>query len=759
MDNRFGKYEILRRIGVGGMGMVYLAKDNVLGRQVALKILEARLQEDPNTVKRFLHEAKVSASLTHPNIVVIYDFGVQDGASFIAMEYLPGENLRTFLDRKPPFPFVQKLDVALQVAKALEHAHRNGVVHRDVKPNNIQLLPSGDVKLMDFGIAKVESADLTKTGVTMGTPGYSSPEQIRGHPVTPASDIFSFGVVLYELLSGRKAFTGADMAALLFKIVFEEAQPLEAQTADTVLPESLRALVARCMAKRAEDRYDSFAPVIAELRRLLRAYSEDGYTGSGPIPILETQTPVPGAKKWTPERGVEEVSPKAAEQPQTGDDSKSVGAKKPAPRRSAAGSAATRSTGEAQPTPSSAAEAAARSRTPPPVEGKTPAGAERPGARPKREPARPEGATPRPAGSRGRSVQEKPAKAPEVVEPEPAGDREEALPRRSRSFWLILVLGAVGMAASLYLVTNLAIWLVDSGPAATPTPAGHVSPTPDEEAEPPAVVPPPAQSPREAGPSPSRPPVVLPSDLTTRTPTESAAPSRTPVPPTVTHTPVPPTSTHTPVPPTSTHTPVPPTSTHTPVPPTSTHTPVPPTVTHTPEAPTETSKPTSPPRPTRTPRPTSPPPTETSEPTDTPVPPTRTPRPTDTPFPKVVLEGKNREPKTPEDATIQEMDGIRSLLSRYEAASEKLDASAIADLWPTLSSKQVDQMRKAFAGYSSQKVDITIGQVVIEGATARVRARVKRRIEPKVGRGVEDDREVTIVLKKIGGVWMLEDLR
>src|SRR5688500_3013890 len=155
MEKTFGKYEILGRLGVGGMGVVYLARDSVLGRKVALKILEQRMHEEERLVRRFLHEARVSAGLNHPNIVVIYDFGTEQGQSFIAMEYLPGETLRTYIEKKIPLTLGHKLHIALQVARALEYAHRYSVIHRDIKPGNIQVLPSGEVKLMDFGIAKL----------------------------------------------------------------------------------------------------------------------------------------------------------------------------------------------------------------------------------------------------------------------------------------------------------------------------------------------------------------------------------------------------------------------------------------------------------------------------------------------------------------------------------------------------------------------------------------------------------------------------
>jgi serine/threonine protein kinase len=261
----FGKYELLGLLGAGGMGVVYLARDTVLDRRIALKLLDRRLQEDPQVVQRFLNEARVAAGLNHPNIVIIHEFGKEAGVPFLAMELLEGEPLKTYLDRKTPLTPAQKLHVALQVARGLEYAHGRSIVHRDVKPGNIQIQPNGSVKLLDFGIAKVESLDLTQTGVMIGTPGYASPEQAQGHGVTPASDVFSFGVVLYEMLTGRKPFEADSPMALLFKICYEEAVSFRPE--DQV-PRELQELILWCFVKKPEERFPSLAPVVARLRPL-----------------------------------------------------------------------------------------------------------------------------------------------------------------------------------------------------------------------------------------------------------------------------------------------------------------------------------------------------------------------------------------------------------------------------------------------------------------------------------------------------------
>jgi eukaryotic-like serine/threonine-protein kinase len=285
MSQRLGKYELLRKLGAGGMGVVFLAEDRLLGRRVALKVLDQKFQGDEAAIRRFLHEARIAAGLTHPNIVVIYDFGTEQATSFIAMEFLEGENLRSLISRRTPMSLARKLIIALQIAKALEHAHRRGVVHRDVKPSNIQVLPTGDVKLMDFGIAKLASAELTGQGVSVGTPNYASPEQVRSLPVTPASDVFSFGLVLYELLTYRRAFTGEDFAALVYRIVYEDPAPYEPQ--DELIPGSVRELVQRCLAKQAADRYQELQPILRELRAVLAEMSQRRLRSQEPLPSEE----------------------------------------------------------------------------------------------------------------------------------------------------------------------------------------------------------------------------------------------------------------------------------------------------------------------------------------------------------------------------------------------------------------------------------------------------------------------------------------
>ena len=221
VGRQFGSYKVLSLLGTGGMGEVYLAEDTSLDRKVALKFLPEFMQQDPTAKKRFLREAKSVAALDHPFICKIYQTGDEDDRSFIAMEYVQGQTLKEKL-AKGPLPLKEALETAVQMAAAVEKAHGKGIVHRDLKPSNIMLTPEGHVKVMDFGLAKrlvpaegggsqeqTVTGNLTKTGTTLGTLAYMSPEQLRGQEVDTRSDIFSFGVVFYEMLTGVHPFKKA----------------------------------------------------------------------------------------------------------------------------------------------------------------------------------------------------------------------------------------------------------------------------------------------------------------------------------------------------------------------------------------------------------------------------------------------------------------------------------------------------------------------------------------------------------------------
>ncbi len=246
------------------MAVVYKAKDTVLERVVALKLMNAQLFGVPEMQERFLREARAAASLHHPNIIVIYDFGQESGVPFIAMEFLPGQSLCRIIDKKLPLALPEKLDLALQIARGLEHAHQNSVIHRDVKPGNIQVLPGGKIKLVDFGIAKLASQHTTLTGRPIGTPAYMAPEQLQGKGSGIHSDIYSFGVVLYELLCYHSPYTAPDLAALIYKIATAPPEPMGA-IEDRLPPELLR-LVRNCLDKELGNRPASMTDVASALQ-------------------------------------------------------------------------------------------------------------------------------------------------------------------------------------------------------------------------------------------------------------------------------------------------------------------------------------------------------------------------------------------------------------------------------------------------------------------------------------------------------------
>ena len=264
--HKLGPYEVLSVVGTGGMAEVYRARDPRLGRDIALKVVNESLAASPELVRRFEQEARIAGSLNHPNIVAVYDVGIHDGTPYFVTELLEGESLRQRLARGR-VPLGTALDWGIQLAHGLAAAHRRGIVHRDVKPENVFITPGGQVKLLDFGIAKLaEEAragprDLmeatlhrdgggTRTGSVIGTPGYMSPEQVRGDPVDARTDIFSLGAVLYELLSGTRAFPGASLVESGYAILNEDPPPLPAS-----VPSGIGQVILRCLQKDPEHRF------------------------------------------------------------------------------------------------------------------------------------------------------------------------------------------------------------------------------------------------------------------------------------------------------------------------------------------------------------------------------------------------------------------------------------------------------------------------------------------------------------------------
>ncbi len=268
-----GHYKITRVLGRGGMGVVYLADDTRLKRPVALKFLPPGLALDEDIRKRFTIEAQAAAALSHPNICTIYEVDDQAEKAFISMEYVEGESLREKI-AKGPLPFDQVLDIALQVCAGLDEAHKKGIVHRDIKSANIMLTAKGQIKIMDFGLAKVAGAAMvTKEGSTMGTVAYMSPEQARGEAVDERTDIWSLGVVLYELASGKLPFGGDLESAVIHNIIHEEPKPLQAIAPK--VPEEFERIVKRALKKTADDRYGSAAEMLADLRKLQAALEKE----------------------------------------------------------------------------------------------------------------------------------------------------------------------------------------------------------------------------------------------------------------------------------------------------------------------------------------------------------------------------------------------------------------------------------------------------------------------------------------------------
>jgi serine/threonine-protein kinase len=252
------------------MASVYLAHDDELDRPVAVKILAAHLASEPGFYERFVREARMAARLSHPNIVQVYDAGEEDDRPYIVMEYVPGQTVADELRERARLEAVRVVDLALQVCGGLEHAHSSGLVHRDVKPQNLLLREDGTVKIADFGIARAaEATNLTQIGSVLGTAAYLAPEQAEGEPVTAAADIYSLGVVLYELLTGRTPYEFQSLAELVVKQREEPIRPL--RELEPAIPELLEAVVMRCLARNPDYRPAS----AAELARDLAAASPE----------------------------------------------------------------------------------------------------------------------------------------------------------------------------------------------------------------------------------------------------------------------------------------------------------------------------------------------------------------------------------------------------------------------------------------------------------------------------------------------------
>ncbi len=266
------RYEILSKIGAGGMSDVYKAKDHILGRMVAIKVLKQEFSEDINFVTKFRTEAQSAAGLEHPNIVNIYDVGSENGMHFIVMEYVEGITLKTYVEKKGQLSFKEATSIAIQVARGIETAHNKAITHRDIKPQNIMISTDGKVKVTDFGIAKAISSN-TISSDAMGSVHYASPEQARNGFIDGRSDIYSLGIVMYEMVTGRVPFDGDSTVAVAIQHLQEEMVVPSAYAAD--LPISYEKIILKCTQKNPERRYQTVADLLADLRQALVTPDED----------------------------------------------------------------------------------------------------------------------------------------------------------------------------------------------------------------------------------------------------------------------------------------------------------------------------------------------------------------------------------------------------------------------------------------------------------------------------------------------------
>ncbi|MFO8058408.1 MAG: serine/threonine-protein kinase [bacterium] len=271
-------YELLEKLGEGGMADVYKAKQNSLGRIVAVKEIKPAFAAHPELAERFKREAKTAAGIVHQNIVQVYNFGEpKKGGLFIVMEYVEGQDLKTLLAQAGPVPPMIAALIGHEVSQALAYAHERGLVHRDVKPGNIMISSRAEVKLMDFGIVRERDSDLTKTGAFLGTPSYMSPEQLLGDEVNPPSDIFSLGVVLYEILAGEKPFKADSDSTLSKKVRTEKQKKLRSLNRE--VPRRLQAVVNKCMNKKPEKRFQGGEELARALQKCMGSRSRDEFRG------------------------------------------------------------------------------------------------------------------------------------------------------------------------------------------------------------------------------------------------------------------------------------------------------------------------------------------------------------------------------------------------------------------------------------------------------------------------------------------------
>jgi serine/threonine protein kinase len=290
-EQKLGRFELVAEIGRGAMGIVYKAKDPMLERTVAIKTINMGMDKDGAEMyeKRFYQEARAAGGLNHPNIVTIYDIGKTENVCYMAMEYIEGPELRTLLLPGKPLTVQRALSIAAQVAEGLAYAHERGVVHRDIKPANIMVPDSGPVKITDFGIARMRTSNVqTQTGMMMGSPKYMSPEQVIGKRADHRCDIFSLGVILYEMLTGAAPFTGESVNAVMYQIV--NFVPPAPSAINPAAPGALDLIVGRMLAKALDERFQS----AAEIARGLRECEHQVYVAPSSTTTLPLATLAPG---------------------------------------------------------------------------------------------------------------------------------------------------------------------------------------------------------------------------------------------------------------------------------------------------------------------------------------------------------------------------------------------------------------------------------------------------------------------------------
>jgi serine/threonine protein kinase len=308
MADKIGKYEISEQIGVGGFGAVFKGRDPFIKRTVAIKTCQL---DDEEVKSRFFREAELAGNLHHRNITTIYDFGVENGIPYIVQEFLTGEDLDKKIKRLESLSIPRKVEILMAIAEGLGYAHRHSIIHRDIKPANIRVLEDGSVKIMDFGIAKslATSSNLTQTGITLGTSAYLAPEQIRGDPLDGRTDIFALGILAYELFTTRKPFRGEHLSTVLYRILNEAPEPIQASNPE--VPASLSAVVSKAIEKSPGSRYPSMEALNQDLAGIYRQltgssarFTTTSHTGSTASPARGEDPFDPEATLATPSKGL-----------------------------------------------------------------------------------------------------------------------------------------------------------------------------------------------------------------------------------------------------------------------------------------------------------------------------------------------------------------------------------------------------------------------------------------------------------------------